>query len=114
MKIAVSICETKNQFFPSEVFKKCSHFLVFNSDNNRFKILINPFFNILGLDGIQTAIFLLNYGIDVLITKGIEINSLRFFDSAKIKIYNYKGKTPKEAIKLYRQHKLSEFKLLPL
>lgn len=112
MKIAVSICKSKGHLNTSEFFRKCSHFFVFDSESGKEQILINPFLSELDLDGIQAAGFLINYGIDVLITKGIKSNPLRFLNSANIKTYLYKGRTAKEALKLFNQNKLSELKLL--
>lgn len=114
MKIVVPICKEKGQLYISEFLRQCSHFLVFDSKSNKIQIVKNPFLNELGSDGIQTAIFLINFGADVIIAKQIGDNPLRFFTSAKIKVYNYKGKKAKEAINLFKQNNFSKLTYLTI
>jgi predicted Fe-Mo cluster-binding NifX family protein len=108
MKIAISISKVDDTSFPAEVFGRCSNFFVFDTVSDKGEVISNPYFIELGGAGIQAAYFLIAYGIDVLITKKIGKNPKRFLQSAKVDVYQCNDCNVFEAIKLFKEGKLSE------
>lgn len=70
----------------------------------------NPYYIELGGAGLQSARFLIEQNIDVLITKKIGNNPLRFIISSNIKIYLSSIDNVSEVIKLFYKGKLKEIK----
>ncbi len=108
MKIALSISKRDDSSPFLEIFGRSSHYFINDSERNSEEILSNPYFIELGGAGIQSVRFLIDQNIDVLITKKIGINPLRFLKSAKIKVYQCNDCNVLEAIKLFSEWKLPE------
>jgi predicted Fe-Mo cluster-binding NifX family protein len=110
MKIAVSISKPDNSPPISEVFGGCSHYYIYDTENKTEEILSNPYFIELGGAGIQSSHFLIDLNVDVLITKKIGINPLRFLISANVKVYKCNAVDVNEVIKLFDEGQLTELK----
>lgn len=106
MKIAISISKTDDTSYPVEVFGRCSNFFVFDTLSDKVEVVTNPYSIELGGAGIQSAYFLIDYGIDVLITKKIGKNPKRFLQSAKVDVYQCNDCNAIEAIKLFKEGNL--------
>lgn len=110
MKIALSI----SKHFDStslEVFGRSSHYYIHDTEKKTEEILSNPYYIELGGAGLQSARFLIDQNVDVLITKKIGINPLRFLTSARIKVYQSKTTRLAEVIKNYNEGKLNELRI---
>ncbi|MGD8781198.1 MAG: NifB/NifX family molybdenum-iron cluster-binding protein [Ignavibacteria bacterium] len=105
-KIAVAIKEPGMQSNLSDVFGRCSYFLLFDTANKTEKTLVNPFAKTFGGAGIQSAHLLIENNVDVLITGNIGINAQRILNSADIKIYKCSNENAKNAIRLFIEDKL--------
>lgn len=110
MKIAVSISKPDNSPPISEGFGRCSHYYIYDTENKTEEILSNPYFIELGGAGIQSAQFLIELNVDVLITNKIGINPLRFLISANVKVYQCNAVNVLEVIKLLDEGQLIEIK----
>ena len=108
MKIALSISKSDDSSPFLEIFGRSSHYFINDTERNSEEIFPNPYFIELGGAGIQSARFLIDQNIDVLITKNIGINPLRFLRSVKIKVYQCNDCNVLEAIKLFSESKLCE------
>jgi predicted Fe-Mo cluster-binding NifX family protein len=104
--IAVAIVKPDNTSFLSEVFGRSKYFLISSLKDNFSEIYRNPFASELGDAGIQSARFLIEKNIDVLIVKKIGMNPFRFLTSANIKVYLGKKGSSIEAIQLFTEGKL--------
>lgn len=111
MKIALSISIHLDSILLLELFGRSSHYLIYDTEKKSEKILSNPYYIELGGAGLQSARFLIDQNIDVLITKKIGINPLRFLTSARIKVYQSKVTRLKGIIKLFNEGKLNEMKI---
>jgi predicted Fe-Mo cluster-binding NifX family protein len=105
-KIAVTIEKPEKTSPISLVFGRCSYFLIYDQEKNEEEILPNPFASELGGAGIQSARFLIEHNVDVVIIKQIGVNPFRFLTSANIKVYKCKVESATEAIKLFTEGKL--------
>ena len=109
MKIAVAIVKPEKSSLLSDLFGRSNYFLIFNTFKNSEEILSNPFAKELGGAGIQSARFLIENDVDVVIVKKIGINPFRFLASANIKVYQCNEATASETIRFF-----TEGKLLPI
>lgn len=92
-----------------EVFGRSLSYLIYNTENKSQEIISNPYSSELGGSGIQSAQFLIEKNIEVLITKDIGTNSLKLFKSANVKVYSCAGLTPIEALNNFSKSKLMLF-----
>jgi predicted Fe-Mo cluster-binding NifX family protein len=106
MKIAVAIVKPEKTSSLSDVFGRSNFFFLFNNSDNSEMILPNPFAKELGGAGIQSARFLIENEVDVVIVKKIGMNPFRFLTSANIKVYQCKEATADEAIRFFSEGKL--------
>ncbi len=110
MLIAVSINKPDLLAELSDTFGRSKYFIIYNSNDNKSEILINPFSMEMGGAGIQSARFLFEKNIDVLITTDIGAHPLSFLNSLNIKVYRCVKESAEEAIKLFKEKKLVEIK----
>jgi len=106
MRIAITIVKAEKTSPLADVFGRSNYFLINNTSDNSENILPNPFAKELGGAGIQSARFLIENKVDVVIVKKIGMNSFRFLTSANIKVYKCKEGTSVEAIQLFSEGKL--------
>lgn len=88
MKVAVSISEPVITSPVSENFGRSKYFLIYNESNESETILHNPFEKTFGGAGIQTAQFLIENDVQLIVVKNIGANALRVFESAEIGVYH--------------------------
>lgn len=105
-KVAVAIAKPEKVSPLSEVFGRSNYFLLYDTSDNSEEILPNPFVKELGGAGIQSARFLIENRVDVVIVKKIGMNPFRFLASANIKVYQCKEATADEAIQFFSEGKL--------
>lgn len=111
MKIAISVSKRDDSNPHLEVFGKSSHYLIYNTEKSSEEILSNPYFIELGGAGIQSARFLIDQNIDILITEKIGLNPLRFLTSANVRIFQSKQVSISEILRLFNEEKLKELKI---
>ncbi|HMN49284.1 MAG TPA: NifB/NifX family molybdenum-iron cluster-binding protein [Ignavibacteriaceae bacterium] len=111
MKIALSISKHFDSTSLLEVFGRSSHYFIHDTEKKSDEILSNPYYIELGGAGLQSARFLIDQNVDVLITKKIGINPLRFLTSASIKVYQSKDVILTEIIKNFNEGKLNELRI---
>ena len=107
-KIAVAIEIPENSSPISEIFGRCNKFLFYNQQTNTQEFITNPFKSELGGAGIQSAKFLIENEVDLVIVKQIGINPLRFLKSANIKVFECKDGNATEALNKLKEGKLSQ------
>ncbi len=112
MIIAVSINKQDLLAELSDTFDRSKYFVIHSLTDNASEILLNPYSTELGGSGIQSAHFLIEHNVDVLITKLIGINPFRFLTSANVKVYQCNESTASEAIEHFNQGKLFEMENL--
>jgi predicted Fe-Mo cluster-binding NifX family protein len=111
MLIAVSINKPDLLAELSDTFGRSKYFVIHNSTDNVSEFLPNPFSMELGGAGVQSARFLIEKNIEVLITVNIGLHPLSFFYSLNIKVYHCLKGSAAEAIKLFKEKKLEEIKV---
>lgn len=71
----------------SERFGKSPFIIIYETENHSFHSLPNPYVNIFGGAGIQTAQFIIEKNVTAVITSELESNAFHFLKTAGIKIY---------------------------
>ena len=84
MLIAVSIKKPEKSSELSDAFGRSEFFSIYDSINDISEVIQNPYSSELGGAGIQSARFLIEKKIEVVITNFIGLNTLRFFNSLKV------------------------------
>lgn len=107
-KIAVTIERPERDSSISEVFGRSFYFLIYDQEKELEEILRNPFATELGGAGIQSARFLIEQGVDIVIVNKIGTNPFRFLTSANIKIYECREGNGVEALQLFREERLNQ------
>ena len=109
MKIVLAIERSGTSLHLSDVFGKCACFFIHEQDKNTNEVIPNPFAHELGGAGIQTARMLIEKNVDVVITKRIGSNPLRFLKLANVKVYQCNEKDVLKAIQLFEERELAEY-----
>jgi len=111
MLIAVSVNKPELLAELSDMFGRSKYFVIHSSTDNESEFLLNPYSTELGGAGIQSARFLFEKNIDVVITTNIGIHPLKFFNSINIKVYFCSNGSAEEAIELFKEKKLKEIEI---
>lgn len=106
MKVAVTVDKPERTSALSEIFGRCNYFLLYEENDNSYSFLPNPYAKELGGIGIQSATFLIENNVDVVITKQIGKNPFRFLSSADIKIYLCVDGNAQHALDRFLAHEL--------
>lgn len=109
MKIALAISNPKKTYCLSELFGRSNFFLIYDTGDHSEEVFSNPFANELGGAGIQSARFLIEKNVGIVVTKQIGKNPFRFLSSANIKVYRCNEETADEALRLLGEDKLIMF-----
>ena len=90
-----------------EKFGRAPFLILYNQDENTFESFRNPYVNIFGGAGIQTAQFMIEKNVSAVITVEIGIQAFRFLKSAGVDVYYSSKEQVKEAVKKFVESKLS-------
>jgi predicted Fe-Mo cluster-binding NifX family protein len=108
MLIAVSVKKPDLSADLSDAFGRSEYFLLFDSEMNASEFVHNPYSSELGGAGIQSASLLIERNIETLITTFIGFNTLRFFNSLKVKVYLCENCNAEESLRLFSEGNLKE------
>jgi predicted Fe-Mo cluster-binding NifX family protein len=108
MLIAVSVKKPDLSADLSDAFGRSEYFLLFDSEMNASEFVHNPYSSELGGAGIQSARLLIERNIETLITTFIGFNTLRFFNSLKVKVYLCENCNAEESLRLFSEGNLKE------
>ncbi|MBU1299460.1 MAG: hypothetical protein KKF20_07230 [Bacteroidetes bacterium] len=85
--------------------------MIYDQEKSAEEILSNPFASELGGAGIKSARLLIENNVEIVITKQIRMNPLRFLNTANIKIYQCTKGAVAEAIQLFKENILSAIEI---
>lgn len=88
MLIAITSESMDLNSFVAEKFGRTPFVIFYDTEKNTFEFLRNPYSNIFGGAGIQTAQFMIEKNAAAVITPEIGINPLRLLESANVVIYS--------------------------
>ncbi|MBS4034750.1 MAG: NifB/NifX family molybdenum-iron cluster-binding protein [Ignavibacterium sp.] len=108
MLIAVSVKKPDLSAELSDAFGRSEYFLLFDSEMNASEFIHNPYSSELGGAGIQSARLLIERNVETLITTFIGFNTLRFFNSLKVKVYLCENCNAEESLRLFSEGNLKE------
>ena len=93
-----------------EKFGKTPFIIIYDTVKNTFESLRNPYANIFGGAGIQTAQYIIEKNVEVVITNDIGLNPLRLLQSVDIKVFFCSRKQVVKVVNEYTEGKLPEWK----
>lgn len=111
MIIAVSAEKHDSELFVSLHFGSCRCFVLFNTNDETWEVMENPYADSWGDAGIQSAQMLMERNLEVVITDRIGRNAFRILLAADTRIYRCTGKSAREAIDLFLDGKLERVSL---
>ena len=106
MKIAIPVDEDKNTICVS--FGRTSYFLFYQTEMKSIEILKNPAAEVQGGAGIKAAQFIVDQGVEALITVRCGQNAAEVLQAADISIYKADKSSAVETIQDYQENKLAE------
>jgi len=92
----------------AEKFGRAPFIFLFNTEENSSEFLRNPYADLFGGAGIQTAQFIIEKNVSAVITVDIGPNPLRFLQSTNVKVYACLRKQIQEVLKEFLEEKLPE------
>lgn len=107
MKIAISSLGENLDSQIDPRFGRCKYIIVYDTDTSQFEAIQNPNVMAPGGAGIQTAQFVSEKNVDVLITGNLGPNAFKTLQAAGIKLFSVQQTTVKDAIDKFSQNKLS-------
>ena len=89
-------------------FGRPPYFLIVDMGTLNFKAVTNPNVNVVGGAGIQSTRFIIEQGVDFVITGSCGPNAFRVLEAAGIKIFKGANGTVKEAIQAHKKGQLKK------
>ncbi len=108
MKIAITAGGKDLNSMLDERFGRCKYFIFADSETMEFKALDNTYSDSAHGVGVQVAQFVIDQGVDSLITGNLGPNAAKVLSESGITIYNAGSMTVNQAIDLYKQGKLTK------
>jgi len=91
----------------AEKFGRTPFIIFYDTEKNTFEFLRNPYANIFGEAGIQTAQFMIEKNAGAVITPEIGIHPLRLLESANVKVYSCAKEQVEEIVNQFVEGRLS-------
>jgi len=108
VKIAITTSGDSLESPPDQRFGRALNFLLYNEDDDTFVVMNNSQnFNASSGAGAQAAQNIVNAGAEILITGHCGPNAFRVLGEAGVKVYTTDAPTVAEAIRMYRENKLT-------
>jgi len=107
--VKIAIC-SEGAGFDSAVdqrFGRCFHFVLVNSNGEKLEEISNPSLGASGGAGVQTAQFIADKGVDVVLVGNIGPKALATLNACNIKVYSGISGTVADALAQYQQDKLT-------
>jgi len=98
MLIAITSERVDLNSLVAEKFGWTPFIIFYDTEQNSFESLRNPYANIFGGAGLQTAQFIIEKSVSAVITTEIGIHSLRLLESANVQVYSCTQKQVKEVV----------------
>ena len=89
-------------------FGRCKHFIVVDTETMKFKSILNPNINAAGGAGIQSAQLVAKEGVKAVVTGQVGPNAQQTLSSLGVEIYAGAAGKVSEAIKAFKDGKLSK------
>lgn len=102
MKVAISSDGTTLESNVDPRFGRCSYYIIYNTESDDFKHVINKSGQASGGAGIQAAQMISDMNVESVITGNIGPNAFRVLSEASIKIYSGVTGSIKDAIKKFK------------
>ena len=108
MIIAITSDGSELSSLVAEKFGRTPFIIFFDTEKNTFESIRNPYADLFGGAGIQTAQFIIENNASAVITVDIGSNPFRFLHSTDVKVYSCLRKQVHEVVKEFLEEKLPE------
>ena len=103
MKICITSQGDNLESLVDPRFGRCSYFIIYDTDNDSFESFPNPNINSPQGAGIASSQFVVDKGVDVVLTGNVGPNSFSVFQQAQVKVITgLTGLKVKEAIEKFK------------
>ncbi len=102
MKVAISSDGTTLKSSVDPRFGRCPHFIIYDTENDNYKHVINKSSQASGGAGIQAAQMISDMNVESVITGNIGPNAFRVLNAASIKIYSGATGSIKDAVEKFK------------
>lgn len=107
MKVAISATGDSLDSQIDPRLGRARFFIIYELDNDSFRVVENSFAQASSGAGIQATTFLANEGIEAVITGNVGPNAYRVLQQAGVKVYLGASGTVREAIQAFKEGRLS-------
>jgi predicted Fe-Mo cluster-binding NifX family protein len=107
MKLAISSLGDNLEAQVDPRFGRCQFIIIYDTETNNYEAIKNPNIMAAGGAGIQTAQFVADKNVEILITGHLGPNAFRTLEAANIKLFSVQQSSVKEAIDKYNGNQLS-------
>lgn len=90
----------------SPVFGRCPVYIVVDTETMQFEALDNPAMSAAGGAGIQAAQFVVEQGVQAVLSGNVGPNAFNVFQAANVPVYLIGGGTVREAVEAYKAGRL--------
>lgn len=108
MKVAVSATGDGLDSAVSPVFGRCPFYLLVDTESMEWSAVANPAMGAAGGAGIQAAQFIVEQGVQALLTGNVGPNATDVLNAAGVAIYPVTQGTVREAVEAFRSGKLQD------
>jgi len=106
MKVVVSAMGSELEAAVSPVFGRCPYYVFVDTDNMQFEAVSNPAISAPGGAGIQAAQFVVERGVQAVLTGNVGPNAFNVLQAAGVPAYTVTGGAVREAVEAYKAGKL--------
>jgi predicted Fe-Mo cluster-binding NifX family protein len=107
MKIAVTATGQGLDAPASPIFGRSQYMVLVDTDTMESETLDNPAVSASGGAGIQAAQFLVNHGVQALLTGNVGPNAFQVFSAAQVPVYLFTGSSVRQAVEAFDKGELS-------
>jgi len=106
MKVVVSATGSNLEAAVSPVFGRCPYYVFVDTNNMQFEAVSNPAISAPGGAGIQAAQFVVERGVQAVLTGNVGPNAFNVLQAAGVPIYTVTAGTVREAVEAYKTGRL--------
>jgi predicted Fe-Mo cluster-binding NifX family protein len=107
MKIAVTANGADLDAPTSPVFGRCPTYILVDTETIQYEAVANPAVSAGGGAGVQAAQFVIERGVQAVVTGNVGPNAFGVFQAAGTPVYLFKGGTVRQAVEAYKGGRLS-------
>jgi len=109
MKVMITSKGDSLESLMDERFGRAEYFIIYDTQNDEFEAIKNPYLNDRGGVGVSISKFTIEKNVDALISGSFGPNAQDVLKASNIKLYSTKDITVKQAVERLKNNELKEF-----